>query len=70
MAQVGEGARRAESKRGLERMEEERMRRDREAQWLARVKGWAWYTEEGSLIRTYTHSLSDCSQPTYTAPCA
>ena len=36
---VGEGARRAEGRRGLERMEEERMRRDREAQWLARVRG-------------------------------
>ena len=39
MSQVGEGARRAEGRRGLERMEEERMRRDREAQWLARVRG-------------------------------
>ena len=39
IAQVGEGARRAESRRGLERMEEERMRLDREAQWLARVRG-------------------------------
>jgi hypothetical protein len=39
MAKVGEGARRAESRRGLEGMEEERMRRDREAQWLARVRG-------------------------------
>ena len=39
LSQVGEGARRAEGRRGLERMEEERMRRDREAQWLARVRG-------------------------------
>ena len=39
MAQVGEGARRAENKRGLVSMEEEKMRRDREAQWLARVRG-------------------------------
>ena len=39
MTKVGEGARRAEGRRGLERMEEERMRRDREAQWLARVRG-------------------------------
>jgi hypothetical protein len=39
MTQVGKGARRAESRRGLERMEEERMKRDREAQWLARVRG-------------------------------
>ena len=38
MAKVGEGARRAEGRRGLERMEEERMRLDREAQWLARVR--------------------------------
>ena len=39
MTKVGEGATRAEGRRGLERMEEERMRRDREAQWLARVRG-------------------------------
>ena len=32
-------ARRAENRRGLERMEEERMRLDREAQWLSRVRG-------------------------------
>ena len=36
---------------GLERMEEERMRRDREAQWLARVREWALCIEEGSLLR-------------------
>ena len=41
IAQVGgwEEARRAESRRGLERMVEERMRLDREAQWQARVRG-------------------------------
>ena len=38
MTQFGEGARRAESRRGLERMEEERIRLDREAQWLAMVR--------------------------------
>ena len=38
MAQVGEGAGRAENRRGWVRMEEEKMRRDRERQWLARVR--------------------------------
>jgi hypothetical protein len=31
--------RRAKGSRGLEAMEEERMRRDIEAQWLARIRG-------------------------------
>ena len=39
MAQVGTGAGRAETRRELVRAEEERMKRDREAQWLARVRG-------------------------------
>jgi hypothetical protein len=39
MTKVGEGARKAEGRRGLERMEEEMMMREREAQWLARVRG-------------------------------
>jgi hypothetical protein len=39
MAQVGEGARRAENRRGWREMEEERMRLDREAEWLSRVRG-------------------------------
>ena len=39
MAQVGEGAKRAGKRRSWERVEEERMRRDRQAQWLARVRG-------------------------------
>ena len=39
MAQVGEGAGRAENRRAWVRMEEEKMRRDRERQWLARVRG-------------------------------
>ena len=39
LSQVGEGARRAKGRRGLERMEEERMRRDREAQWLDGLRG-------------------------------
>ena len=29
--------------------------------------GWVWYAEECSLLRNSTHSLSDCSQPTFTA---
>ena len=37
MAQVGAG--RAETRREWVRAEEERMKRDREAQWLARVRG-------------------------------
>ena len=45
MTQVGEESR-SRSRRALERMEEERMRLDREAQWLARVGEWEW---EGSL---------------------
>ena len=51
MTQVGEGARRAEGRRGLERMEEEMMRRDWETQWLARVRGVGLLKEEGSLLR-------------------
>ena len=39
MAQVGEGAKRAGERRDLVRVEEERMRKDRETQWLARVRG-------------------------------
>ena len=39
MAQVGSGAARAETRRDWVRAEEERMKRDREAQWLARVRG-------------------------------
>jgi hypothetical protein len=39
MAQVGAGAGRAETRRGWVRTEEEKMKRDREAQWLARVRG-------------------------------
>ena len=39
MAQVGAGAGRAETRREWVRAEEERMKRDREAQWLARVRG-------------------------------
>ena len=39
MAQVGAGAERAETRREWVRAEEERMKRDREAQWLARVRG-------------------------------
>ena len=49
MAQVGEGAKRAGKRRSWERVEEERMRRDRQAQWLARVRGWAWCIEDNSL---------------------
>ena len=39
MAQVGAGAARAETRRDWLRAEEERMKRDREAQWMARVRG-------------------------------
>ena len=39
MAQVGAGAARAGTRRDWVRAEEERMKRDREAQWLARVRG-------------------------------
>ena len=39
MAQVGAGAARAETRRDWVRAEEEKMKRDREAQWLARVRG-------------------------------
>ena len=38
MAQVGAGAARAETRRDWVRAEEERMKRDREAQWLARLR--------------------------------
>jgi hypothetical protein len=31
------------------RAEEDKMKRDREAQWLARVRGWAWSTKGDSL---------------------
>jgi hypothetical protein len=51
MAQVGAGAGRAETRREWVRAKEERMKtkRDREAQWLARVRGVAWYTKGDSL---------------------
>ena len=39
MAQVGAGAARAATRREWVGAEEERMKRDREAQWLARVRG-------------------------------
>jgi hypothetical protein len=39
MAQVGAGAGRAESRREWVRAEEEKMKRDRQAQWLSRVRG-------------------------------
>ena len=39
MSQVGEGARRAETRRDWVRVEEENMRKDREAQWLCRTRG-------------------------------
>ena len=39
MAQVGVGAERAETRREWVRAEEERMNRDKEVQWLARVRG-------------------------------
>ena len=49
MAQVGEGEGRADNRRGWVRMEEEKMRRDRERQRLVRVRGVAWYTGAGFL---------------------
>ena len=39
MAQVGSGAAIADTRREWVRAEEERMKRDREAQWLSRVRG-------------------------------
>ena len=39
MSQVGEGARRAETRRDWVRLEEEKMKWDRQAQWLSRVRG-------------------------------
>ena len=48
MAQVGSGAARAETRREWVRAEEERMKRDREAHWLARVREWAWFTNRDS----------------------
>ena len=39
IAQVGAGAERAGTRREWVRAEEEKMKRDREAQWLARVRG-------------------------------
>ena len=39
MAQVGNGARRAENRRDWVRVEEERMKKDRQTQWLSRVRG-------------------------------
>ena len=39
MTQVREGARRAENRRDWVRVEEERMKKDRQTQWLARVRG-------------------------------
>ena len=39
VTQVGSGARNAERRRDWVRIEEERMRKDREAQWLSRVRG-------------------------------
>ena len=35
----------AETRREWVRAEKERMKRDREAQWLGRVRGWAWSTK-------------------------
>ena len=39
------------------RAEEEKMKRDREAQWLARVQGWVWYTRAGSLCEYFICSF-------------
>ena len=39
MSQVGVGARAAEKRRDWVRVEEENMKRDRQTQWLARVRG-------------------------------
>ena len=39
LSQVGGGARGAERRRNWVQIEEEKMRRDRQAQWLARVRG-------------------------------
>ena len=39
LAQVGAGSERVDTRREWVRAEEERMKRDREAQWLARVRG-------------------------------
>ena len=39
MSQVGEGARGVETRRDLVRVEEEKMKRDRQVQWLSRVGG-------------------------------
>ena len=39
MSQVGEGARRVETRRDSVRLKEEKMKRDRQVQWLSRVRG-------------------------------
>ena len=39
MSQVGEGARRVETRRDWVWVEEEKMKRDRQVQWLSRVRG-------------------------------
>ena len=39
MPLVGEGARRAETRRDWVRLEEEKMKNDRQTQWLSRVRG-------------------------------
>ena len=49
MAEVGAGAERAATRREWVRAEEKKRKRDREAQWLARVRGWAWSTKGVSL---------------------
>ena len=39
MSQVGEGARRVETRMDWVQVEEEKMKRDRQVQWLSRVRG-------------------------------
>ena len=46
---LGVGSGRADTSRELLRAEEETMKNNREAQWLARVRGWAWSIKGGSL---------------------
>ena len=46
---LGVGSGRADTSRELLRAEEEMMKNNREAQWMARVRGWAWSIKGGSL---------------------
>ena len=39
MSQVGEGARLVETRRDCVQVEEEKIKRDRQVQWLSRVRG-------------------------------